>query len=65
MFPGEVQLVVLPDVQEKVMIPSGANFYKWPTDDDAIFYSLDQIVMKLSPPTIKSARGAYEFQEKW
>ena len=64
-FPGEVKAVVKEEVQVSVMIPSGSIFYKWPTPEDSIFYQMDNVVRKLKPPILKSARGTYEFLEKW
>lgn len=54
------------EVKVSVMVPSGSgSLFKWPTEEDVIFYRLEDVVMKLKPPAVKSSRGAFEFQEKW
>ena len=63
-FPGEVKVVGQDEMKVSVMVPSGSLF-KWPLVEDAIFYRHENVIMKLNPPTLKSARGAYKFDEKW
>jgi len=65
MFPGEVKEIGRDELKVSVMVPSGANYFKWPASEDSIFYHIKNVMMKLKPPTIKSARGTYEFSEKW
>lgn len=65
LFPGEVQQIAVGEVKVSVMIPSGANYYKWPPSEDSIFYDIKNVIMNLKPPILKSARGMYEFSEKW
>ena len=65
LFPGEVQEIAVGEVKVSVMIPSGASYYKWPPSEDSIFYDIKNVIMNLTPPTLKSARGMYEFSEKW
>lgn len=65
LFPGEVKELGIREVKVSVMVPSGACCYKWPTPEDCIFYDLANVVEMLKPPSIKSARGTYEFLEKW
>lgn len=63
-FPGEVKVVGHDEVKVNVMVPSGSLF-KWPAVEDFIFYRMEDVIRKLNPPTVKSARGTFEFQEKW
>lgn len=63
-FPGEVKEIACDELRVSVMIPSGASYYKWPAAEDSVFYAMKNVVMKLKPPAIKSARGTYEFSEK-
>ena len=63
-FPGEVKVVGHGEVKVNVMVPSGSLF-KWPAVEDSIFYRMEDVIKKLNPPTLKSARGTFEFQEKW
>lgn len=63
-FPGEVKVVGDDEVKVAVMVASGSHF-KWPPIEDCIFYPLTDVVMMLSPPIVKSARGTFDFIEKW
>ena len=63
-FPGEVKVIEQREVKVSVTIPSG-TCYKWPKIEDAVFFKLANIICKLSPPQFKSARGTFEFAEKW
>jgi hypothetical protein len=65
LFPGEVKEIGFDELKVSVMVPSGTNYYKWPPSEDSIFYNMKNVMMKLKPPTLKSARGTYEFSEKW
>ena len=42
------------------MVKSG-KYYKWPTSEDCIFHPVNNVIMKLQPSTVKSARGTSEF----
>ena len=64
LYPGEVREVGDQEVKVFAMMKSG-NYYKWPKSEDCIFYPIKNVVMKLQPPTFKSARGTFEFTEKW
>ena len=64
LFPGEVRGISGKEVKVAVMISSGSH-YKWPSVEDCIPYPLEDVVMKLSPPVVKSARGTFAFAEKW
>jgi len=64
LYPGEVREVGEKEVKVSAMVKSG-KFYKWPASEDCIFYPIDNVVKKLQPPTVKSARGTFEFLEKW
>jgi len=64
LYPGEVRELGDREVKVSVMVKSG-KLYKWPTSEDCIFYPIRNIIMKLQPPTLKSARGTFEFREKW
>lgn len=63
-FPGEVKVVGDEEVKVSIMEPSGSLF-KWPSVENAIFYRLENVIMVLKPPIVKSARGTFQFQEKW
>jgi len=63
-FPGEVSGIGDQEIQVSVMIPSG-SYYKWPVVKDCIYYKMSDVVQKLSPPILKSARGTFEFAETW
>ena len=56
---------MLGEVKVSVMVPSGTCYYKWPANEDAIFYDMKNVIRQLKPPIVKSARGVYEFEEKW
>jgi hypothetical protein len=62
LFPGEIKSVNQGEAQVSVMIPSG-SYFKWPSVMDSIFYSFANIVKKLNPPVLKSARGTFEFPD--
>ena len=64
LYPGEVRELGDREVKVSVMVKSG-KLYKWPTSEVCIFYPIRNIIMKLQPPTLKSARGTFEFREKW
>ena len=64
-FSGEVKAVGEQEVQVSVMVPSGATRFKWPAVKDAIFYKMEDVLMKLQPPILKSARGSFQFAEKF
>ena len=57
MFPGEVREIACQELKVSVMIPSGSHHYRWPDTGDVIFYDSENVIMKLSPPILKSARG--------
>jgi len=65
MFPGEVKEIGMADLKVSVMVPFGATYYKWPASEDCIFYNMNNVIMKLKAPILKSSRGTYEFLEKW
>jgi len=54
-FPGEVKELGIHEIKVSVMVPSGPNF-KWPATEDAIFYRMGDVIQKLQPPIVKSAR---------
>ena len=62
-LPGEVKIVEDNQVQVAVMVKSGPH-YKWPAATDCIFYPLEDVVKKLKPPVVKTARGAFAFIAK-
>lgn len=62
LFPGEIKMINQGEAQVSVMVPSG-SYFKWPSVVDSIFYSFDNIVKKLNPPELKSARGTFEFPD--
>lgn len=64
LFPGEVKVVHQDETKVSVMVASGSQ-YRWPLVEDCIFYPLMNVIRKLSPPVIKSARGIFDFVEKW
>jgi len=63
-FPGEVKVIGDNELKVSVMVPSGAHF-KWPAVEDSIYYPMQNVIRKLQPPILKSARGTFEFFEKW
>jgi len=64
LYPGEVREVGDKEVKVSAMIKSG-KYYKWPTSENCIYYAVNNVVMKLQPPTVQSARGTFNFTEKW
>lgn len=64
LFPGEVKGIGEQEINVSVMVPSGSHF-KWPAIEDSIFYQMTDVIKKLSPPVLKSARGTFEFLEVW
>lgn len=62
-FPGEVKAVGEEEVQVSAMVPSGTTCFKWPSVEDTIFYKLKDVLRKLEPPVLKSARGTYQFTD--
>lgn len=64
LYPGEVREVGDQEVKVSDIIKSG-KYYKWPNSEDCIFYAVQDVIMKLQPPTVKSARGTFEFKDKW
>ena len=63
-FPGEVTTIDSSDVEVSVMYRS-ANVWEWPTPEDKIFYSRNQIVQVIKPPTVAGNRGQFAFEEIW
>ena len=59
-FPGEVKKICNDEIKVSVMVPSG-SYFKWPKDEDAIFYPVANVIKSLKPPVIKSSRGTFEF----
>lgn len=64
LYPGVVKAIEKGELKVSVMVRSGTR-YKWPQVEDAIFYKMKDVIRKLSPPVLMSARGTYEFCEKW
>ena len=60
-FPGEVTTIIVSDIEVNVMHKSGATFWKWPTQMDKIFYTRDNILKKLDPPSVAGTRGQFSF----
>ena len=61
-FPGEVTCIEDSDIEVNVMHRS-ANAWKWPRPEDKIFYSRDQIVRVINPPSVAGNRGQFMFED--
>ena len=57
-FPGEVTCMEDSDVEANVMHRS-ANSWKWPRPEDKIFYSRNEIVRVINPPSVAGNRGQF------
>lgn len=58
-FPGEVTAIIASDIEVNVMHKSGATFWKWPTQIYKIFYTRDNILKRLDPPSVAGTRGQF------
>ena len=47
-------------VKVNVMHKSG-GFYKWPKDEDHIYYERDCVLQKIQPPSVVGNRGQFQF----
>ena len=45
-FPGEITKLVASDVEVNVMLKSGTAYWKWPAQEDKIFYTRNDIIKK-------------------
>ena len=61
-FPGEVIAVLDNDFQVNVMHKSGNSFWKWPAQEDNIFYTRENIVRNLDQPEVAGTRGQFLFK---
>ena len=61
-FPGEVTRIEELDVEVNVMHRS-ANAWKWPRPEDKIFYSRNNIVRVINPPSVAGNRGQFVFED--
>ncbi|KAG1652590.1 Craniofacial development protein 2 [Nymphon striatum] len=50
-YPGEVTYAESSQIRVNVMEKAGTH-YKWPNVQDNIFYSYDDVIMKLAPPVV-------------
>ena len=61
-FPGEVIAVLDNDFQVNVMHKSGNPFWKWPAQEDNIFYTRKNIARKLDQLEVAGTRGQFLFK---
>lgn len=61
-FPGEVTCIDNSDIEVSVMHRS-ANAWKWPRAEDKIFYSRNEIVHVIKPPSVAGNRGQFVFED--
>jgi len=62
--PGEVKTMGENDGHMSVMVSSWSN-YKWPSKEDSIFYTLENVIGEVTPPIPTSARGQFQFTDNW
>ena len=55
LFPGKIQTVVGEKYEVSAMIKAG-RYWKWPAQEDNIFYLRDEIVKGLNPPILVNAQ---------
>ena len=58
-FPGEITKLVASDADINVMRKSGTAYWKWPAQEDKIFYTRNDIMKKLDPPIIAGISGQF------
>jgi len=64
-YPGEVTAIGdEDDFRVSVMQPAGKQYWKWPDEDDNIFYRRDKMIKKLDKPEVVNSRGQYKFSTK-
>ncbi|KAG1651824.1 hypothetical protein GQR58_026730 [Nymphon striatum] len=61
-YPGEVTYTESSQIRVNVMEKAGTH-YKWPNMQDNIFYSYDDVIMKLAPPVVAGNRGQFLFED--
>lgn len=62
LYPGEIKAIQGEKYEVSVMVRAG-KYWKWPTQEDRIFYCRDQIVKALGPPILVNAREHYDFPD--
>jgi hypothetical protein len=61
-YPGEVKKVVGKQTEVDVMVKTGPQYFKWPNGErDILWYSIDKVLKKTSPPTLVGSRGQSKF----
>ena len=60
LYHGEIRKIEGNGYQVSVMIPLG-KFWKWPQQEDIIFYQKDKFIQKISSPIVVNARGHFSF----
>lgn len=63
LYPGYITQIIEKEIEVTVMHKSNKH-YKWPENEDKIFYSLQCVVKKISSPTPVGNRGQFIFNEK-
>lgn len=61
-YPGEVISKINDSYSVNVMIPAGKN-WKWPKNPDKFFYKKENIVKKLSFPSLVNSRNHFFFDK--
>ena len=61
-FPGLVLNITTLEVVVKVMTMFGPN-WKWPEQEDKLWYPRDDVVEKIKEPQLLNARGIYAIEE--
>lgn len=65
-FPGIVTKVKELEVEVNVMYVSKTGaYYKWPEEEDKIFYPLENVIKKIAPTTFVGKRGHFSFSDKF
>ena len=55
--------IVGTEYEVAVMHKSGSKNWKWPIDDDIIYYNASNIVKVLNPPEVVNSRGQFMFKD--
>lgn len=59
-FPGIVTKIENEDCKVAVMVKYG-KLWKWPESKDEIYYTRNNIIRKVNPPSVANARGYFKF----
>lgn len=61
LYPGELNKIENGEYLVKVMVKSG-QYWKWPEKNDEYYYTKEELVRKLNPPTVSQFSSRLRFQ---